>query len=108
MAWKTKKKQKKLSYAEQQFVKKLIEDAKAKRKTLRGYAVLKRKGSEQDLKINGMWRDINELTECANSFAQKLCEISGKKWEVLEVIELKNTVYEDDENEQNINYGQQN
>ena len=107
MAWKPKKKPKQLSYAEQQFVKKLIEDAKAKRKTMRGYAVLKRKGSEQDLKINGMWRDINELTECANSFAQKLCETSGKKWEVLEVIELKNTVYEDDENEYNINHGQQ-
>lgn len=99
MAWKSKKRQKKLSYADQQFVKKLIEDAKAKRKTMRGYALLKREGSSQDLKMNGMWRDINELRECANSFAQKLCDISGNKWEVIEVIELKNAVYEECESE---------
>ena len=97
MAWKPKKKQKLLSYAEQQFVKKLIEDAKAKRKTMRGYAVLKRDGSQQDLKISGMWRDIDELTECASSFAQQLCTVSKKNWKVLEVIELKNAVYENSE-----------
>lgn len=104
MAWKPKKKPKQLSYADQQFVKKLIEDAKAKRKTMRGYAVLKRDGAEQDLKIGGMWRDIDELTECANNFAQQLCAISKKKWKVLEVIELKNAVYEECESEYNVNH----
>ena len=99
MAWKSKKKPKKLSYEDQQAVKKLIEDAKAKRKTMRGYAVLKRDGSTQDLKINGLWRDIDELKECASSFADKLNEAGDKKWSVIEVVELKNTVYEDGESE---------
>lgn len=66
---------------------------------MRGYAVLKREGGTQDLKMNGMWRDINELRECAAGFAQKLCEVSGKKWEVAKVIELNSIVYEDDRNE---------
>ena len=70
---------------------------------MRGYAVLKRDGAEQDLKIGGMWQDIDELAECANSFAQQLCAISKKKWKVLEVIELKNAVYEDSENAEVIN-----
>lgn len=99
MAWKPKKKPKKLSYSEQQFVKKLIEDAKAKRKTLRGYAVLKRDGAKQDLKINGMFKDADELNECARSFAEELCRISGKSWKVIEVEVLSNAVYEDEEKE---------
>lgn len=99
MAWKPKKKPKKLSYEDQQAVNKLIEDAKAKRKTMRGYAVLKREGSKQDLKISGLWRDIDELKECTSSFAKKLNELGGKKWSVIEVVELKNVVYEDGESE---------
>lgn len=80
-------------------MKKLIENAKAKRKTMRGYAVLKREGSKQDVKVSGVWRDIDELTECAASFAQQLCAFSKKKWKVIEVVELKNAVYEDCESE---------
>lgn len=104
MAWKSKKKPKKLSYADLQFVKKLIEDSKAKRKSLRGYAVLKRTGSDQDLKISGSFKDEIELHECAKSFAEELCRISSKKWNVIEVQVLSNVVHEDENDEYNINY----
>ena len=69
MAWKPKKKTKPLSYAEQQFVKKLIEDAKAKRKTMRGYAILKHKDASIDFKMSGIFKDLDELKQCADDFA---------------------------------------
>lgn len=103
MAWRPKKKPKKLSYAEQQFVKKLLEDTKAKRKSWRGYAVLKRKGASTELKLSGLWQDIDELKRCVASFAESLCKASGKKWEVLEVIDA-NAVYDDCKNEYNIKH----
>lgn len=99
MAWKPKKKKKTLSYADQLAVKKLIEDAKAKRKTLRGYAILKRDGAKQDLKMSGMFKDADELDECAKKLAEELSKVSGKHWEVVEVEVLNNAVYEDDEKE---------
>ena len=70
MAWKPKKKAKPLSYAEQQFVKKLVEDSKAKHKTWRGYAVLDYDSAEADLKISGSWRDIDEQRHCAKQAAR--------------------------------------
>lgn len=87
MAWKAKKKKKPLSYAEQQFVKKLIEDAKAKIKTLRGYAILKRDNASADFKMSGVFKDLDELKQCANDFAQKLSEKRNKTWRVLEIVQ---------------------
>ena len=87
MAWKPKKKPKPLSYAEQQFVKNLIESTKAKCKTMRGYAILKRDGAQADYKMSGVFKDIDELKQCADNFAQDLSKKSGKKWRVLEVMQ---------------------
>lgn len=98
MSQKFKKKKKPLSYADQRFVNKLIADAKAKRKTLRGYAILKRKGSYADVKLSGVFKDIDELKHCANEFAQMLYEISKKQWEVLEIAQNGIEVYDDDKN----------
>ena len=104
MAWKPKKKTKTLSYADQLAVKKMLEASKAKRKTLRGHAVLKRDGSQQDVKLSGTFRDEAELNEYAKSFVEDLCKASGKPWKVLEVQILSNAVYENAEDEQNIDY----
>ena len=98
MSWKFKKKKKPLSYADQQFVNRLIADAKAKRKTLHGYAILKRKESYADVKLSGVFKDIDELKRCANEFVQMLCEISKKHWEVLEIAQNGIEVYDDDKN----------
>ena len=68
-------------------MKNLIESAKAKRKTMRGYAILKRDGAYADYKMSGVFKDMDELKQCANDFAQKLSEKSDKKWKVLEVVQ---------------------
>lgn len=94
MAWKPKKKAKPLSYAEQQFVKKLVEDSKTKHKTWRGYAVLDYDGAKAGLKISGSWRDIDELKQCADEFAETLRKASSKKWKVVEVVDV-NAVYDE-------------
>ena len=54
---------------------------------MRGYAILKRDGAQADFKLSGTFKDIDELKQCANSFAQKLNEVSGKTWRVLEVMQ---------------------
>lgn len=98
MAWKAKKKKKPLSYAEQQFVKKLIEDAKAKIKTLRGYAILKRDGASVDFKMSGVFKDLDELKQCANDFAQKLNEKRNNTWRVLEIVQNGTEIIDVDDN----------
>ena len=104
MAWKPKKKKHKpLSYAEQQFVKKLIEDAKAKRKTLRGHAIIKLDGQKQDVKISGTFKDEDELKQCANEFAQLLSKKSGKTWNVVEIVKNSVEACDDDNDDGNAN-----
>lgn len=93
-----KKKRKPLSYDEQQFVKKLLEGSKEKKKTLKGYVILKKNGSMHDVKMSGYFKDVDELNAYANALKDELHKID-EKWCISEIATIENnSVYEDDAN----------
>lgn len=68
---------------------------------MRGYAIIKKTGSKTDVKISGVFKDLDELKQCTNEFVQMLNERSNNKWTVLEITQSGYEAYADDDEAKN-------
>jgi len=84
-----KKKPPVLSREEREGIKKRLAEYAARKKTLKGYALLKKKGSKQDVKLSGTFKDHAELDKYVEDYVTEMNKSAGESlWEVLSVHEV--------------------
>ena len=104
MAWKPKKKHKPLSYNEQQFVKKLIEDAKKKSfKPIKGEVACVSNVSGQQYVQTARYFTEDDLQKDAEDIVNKLNGVGNgkKKWKLVSAKVLGKDVSQDNGEESN-------
>ena len=84
-----KKKPPVLSREEREGIKKRLAEYAARKKTLKAYALLRKKKSEQDVKLSGVFKDRAELDKCVEDYIAAMNKSAGEPlWEVLSVYEI--------------------
>lgn len=93
-----KKKPPVLSREEREGIKKRLAEYAARKKTLKAYAVLRKKKSEQDVKLSGVFKDRAELDKYVEDYIAAMNKSAGEPlWEVLSVHEIMPDKTETDE-----------
>lgn len=87
--FKKKKKAPVLSREEREGIAKRLAEYAARKKTLKGYALLKKKDSKQDVKISGTFKDRAELDKYVEDQVDAMNKSAGADlWEVVSVHEV--------------------
>jgi hypothetical protein len=88
-SFKKKKKAPVLSREEREGIAKRLAEYAARKKTLKGYAFLKKKESKQDVKISGSFKDRAELDKFVEDYVVAMNKSAGADlWKVISVHEV--------------------